>query len=346
MREALLVRIRATSPWRFGSEAGRPDTTAELYHSDALYSAVTAAIQRLGNLPEWLEATAAAEIPAVRFSSGYPWRGNDLFVLPPVTVWPSESFAMMHLRGARYLPLRAVRTLLAGGELLEEEWMVDPASRCLLHRIAGPVTSVFRVSLRVRQPVDRIRNSGSEARRIACLEFGPEAGVWFVIAFSDEPARARWEEPVRAALRLLADSGFGGGRSLGWGRGAAPAFESIPWPDHFLPEAVAPAGEAEAAAAPQPPPGYWLLSLFRPGPRDQVDWDRGRYAVTVRGGRVESPAGWGAEKKAVRMVREGSVLSGAAAPVGSAPDVAPEGFPHPVYRYGFALNIPIRLGAV
>ena len=41
------------------------------------------------------------------------------------------------------------------------------------------------------------------------------------------------------------------------------------------------------------------------------------------------------------MVAEGSVLVSSQAPVGSAPDVAPDGFPHPVYRAGFALAIPI-----
>jgi hypothetical protein len=43
------------------------------------------------------------------------------------------------------------------------------------------------------------------------------------------------------------------------------------------------------------------------------------------------------------MVTEGSVLVAATEPRGSAADVAPEGFPHPVYRAGFALAIPIPL---
>ncbi len=346
MQEGLLVRVRATTPWRLGD--GVPDATAELYHSDALYSAVTAAMGRLGELPAWLEATAAAEAPAVRFSSGYPWKGPDLFVLPPLTLWPPESFVMMQLRGARYLPVRAVRTLLAGVELLEQEWMVDPASRCLLHRTAGPVTPVFQVSMRVRQPVDRLTGGGSFARRVACLEFGPDAGVWFLMLFSGEEARDRWEEPLRAALRLLADSGFGGGRSLGWGRGEGLVFETVPWPDYFLPgdyAAEEAPGEVEEEKTPETETAYWLLSLFRPGGRDRVDWGKGRYSIAVRGGRIESAAGWGLGKKAVRMVTEGSVLLGESAPVGSALDVAPGGFPHPVYRYGFAVSVPIRLRA-
>ena len=48
-------------------------------------------------------------------------------------------------------------------------------------------------------------------------------------------------------------------------------------------------------------------------------------------------------KKPARMVAEGSVVVAAAAPQGSAANVAPENFAHPVYRAGFALSIPVPL---
>jgi hypothetical protein len=41
------------------------------------------------------------------------------------------------------------------------------------------------------------------------------------------------------------------------------------------------------------------------------------------------------------MVAEGSVLHAVSAPCGAAPDVAPDGFAHPVFRAGFALAIPL-----
>jgi len=87
--------------------------------------------------------------------------------------------------------------------------------------------------------------------------------------------------------------------------------------------------------------GYWLLSLFAPAPADSIDWGRGNYAVIARGGRVESAAGSGLLKKQVRMVAEGSVLYASGIPRGAAPDVAPDGFAHPVFRAGFALAIPL-----
>jgi CRISPR/Cas system CSM-associated protein Csm4 (group 5 of RAMP superfamily) len=74
-----------------------------------------------------------------------------------------------------------------------------------------------------------------------------------------------------------------------------------------------------------------------------VDWQRGFYSIVSRGGRIESPARSGEEKKLVRMVEEGSVLVAEAPPIGAAPNVAPDGFPHPVFRAGFAVAIPVPL---
>jgi hypothetical protein len=46
-------------------------------------------------------------------------------------------------------------------------------------------------------------------------------------------------------------------------------------------------------------------------------------------------------KKQLPMVADGSVLYSASVLRGSAPDVAPDGFAHPVFRAGFALSIPL-----
>ena len=74
---------------------------------------------------------------------------------------------------------------------------------------------------------------------------------------------------------------------------------------------------------------------------DSIDWTRGNYTVVIRGGRVEAPTRSGDLKRHLQMVSEGSVLYAASAPRGSAPDVAPEGFAHPVFRAGFAVSIPL-----
>ena len=41
MNPALVVKLRAAGPWRTGSGSGARNRTDAVYHSDALYSAVT-----------------------------------------------------------------------------------------------------------------------------------------------------------------------------------------------------------------------------------------------------------------------------------------------------------------
>ena len=110
-----------------------------------------------------------------------------------------------------------------------------------------------------------------------------------------------------------------------------------PVEDAPVPE-VLPEEASVFEAGPKP---HWLLSLFAPAEQDAVDWSRGNYWLVERGGRIDSPAGSGELKKTVRMVGEGSVIYAPAAPLGAAPDVAPGGFPHPVFRAGFAVSIPL-----
>jgi hypothetical protein len=102
------------------------------------------------------------------------------------------------------------------------------------------------------------------------------------------------------------------------------------------------AGTPESlTAGPRPPAagqGHWLLSLFTPAADDTVDWTRGNYTLLTRSGRVDAS---GELKKQLAMIAEGSVVFAPSAPRGSAPDVAPDGFAHPVFRAGFALSIPL-----
>ena len=173
--------------------------------------------------------------------------------------------------------------------------------------------------MRSAAAIDRVTGA-AKPHKTACLEFASNAGLWGLIDLASE----EWEPRVRAAFRVLADSGFGGERSRGWGRAAEPEFSSPP--DTLL-------RQGEGA--------WWLLSMYSPAPEDAVDWNRGYYSAATRAGWIESPAGYGF-KKQVRMIEEGSVLV-APSLRGSALDVAPDGFAHPIYRAGFALAVPVAL---
>jgi CRISPR type III-A-associated RAMP protein Csm4 len=426
MHPGLVVKLRPAGPWRIGSDSGARNRVDTIYHSDSLYSAVSSAMALLGSLEDWLDATARAAEPAVCFSSCFPYVEEVLCVVPPRTIWPPAAAgisARVRWKSARFVPLEVVRDILAGRKLDEAQWSLDGVSECVAPAgRPGP----FRTSVRWSAAVDRLTGA-TERHSTACIEFRAGCGLWTVASFLDQAARDRWQAPVKTAFRLLADSGFGGERSRGWGRSEPPEFVEGDLPDMILPAAPAPAPEGlaeelildrlvadligagpvlpdspdappdqEILPAPMPdeiktedsasaespvemgagvavlemeeeaietqaeiepvepepepamappvieaPQSHWLLSLYTPAPGDTVDWRRGSYSVLTRGGRVESPAGSGGLKKQVQMIAEGSVLAAASEPRGSAADVGPEGFPHPVYRAGFAVAIPV-----
>jgi CRISPR type III-A-associated RAMP protein Csm4 len=332
---SVLVRLRPTGPWRIGPDSGDRDRVERIYHSDALYSAVCGAMARLGTLDEWLDATARAvehgREPAVRFSSCFPFHNETLYVVPPQHLWPPPASSKIRWKGARFVPFAVVESLLAGKPPSEDAWTVDGESECLMPATATAGSTLFRASVRSSAAVDR-NGDAATPHSVACLEFTTGSGFWFIAEFADDAAQQTWSERVKAAIRLLADSGFGGERSRGWGRSQAPEFREDPALQN-----------RDGAAAAEGETGHWMLSLYHPAESDAVNWQRGNYSLTTRGGRVESEAGWGQLKKNTRMVAEGSVLVSSAQPRGAAANVAPDGFAHPVYRAGFALSLPVPL---
>lgn len=329
MPASFIVRFRPTGPWRFGPDSGARDRVEPICHSDAVFSAITNAMARLGSLEEWLSAITQtdSDVPPVRFSSLYPFQRETLFVVPPRSMWPPAASVKVRYKAARLVPMAVVESLANEKPLDDDRWVLDGESECLLpadrSRQAGP----FRIGLRSNAAVDRLTPGAVEAHTTACLEFGPDAGLWMLVVFSGDEAQTRWIEPIRSALRLLADSGIGGERSRGWGRSTEPEWNPA---RDFL----APKPEADQIA-------YWLLSVYAPAQEDKVDWTNGNYATVSRSGRVESPGRSGDLKRPTIMVAEGSVLLSSHSPSGAVRDVAPEGFPHPVFRAGFAVSIPI-----
>jgi len=321
------VRFRPAGPWRFGPDSGARDRVDLICHSDTVFSAVCSAMSQLGLRDEWLQATARSEErPAVRFSSFYPFQGDTLLIVPPRSIWPPAESSKVRYKGARFAPLSVVEALLADKGIDEDRWAVDGESECLVphDRASGP----FRIALRSNAAVDRLEGGKTVGHETACLEFARGAGLWTVVQFNDDDAAAQWTAPVHSALLLLADSGVGGERSRGWGRSEAPEWE--PW---SLP-VVETLGEGAEWA-------NWLLSLYMPSEKDSVDWKRGSYSTVSRCGRIESSARWGEPKPPSLMIAEGSVLLATSELRGRASDLAPEGFPHPVYRAGFAVTVPI-----
>ena len=349
MNPAFLIKLHPAGPWRFGPGEGGRDSVDHLYRSDRLFSAVTLAFERLGLLEQWLNATARSASPRVVFSSLFPFQGDTLFAPPPAHLWPPPAAALrvsspvfstkVRWRAARFAPLPLIETLLLSQRILADQWLADADSACLLRR-DRPQSSPFRATTRTQAAIDRA-NRHHETHSLACVEFESGSGLWAIVSFADESAAAEWNGPVHAAFRLLADSGFGGRRSSGWGQVAKTDFTDGIWPNLLLPKLAKTNSNGSQAEANVN--GHWLLSLFTPAEADEIDWSQGNYSITTRGGYIDSAA-HGKGKKSLRMIAEGSVLMSANTPKGAAVDVAPDDLGHPAYRSGFALSV--RLPAI
>src|SRR5262245_36164699 len=283
MNPGLVVKLRPSGPWRIGPDSGARNRVDVVYHSDSLYSAITSAMSRMGRLEEWLDATARSATPAVCFGSCFPFVEETGFIVPPRTMWPPAAPSLMAARvrwkSARFVPLTMIQAILAGDALDEERWTVDGASGCLMPAgRPGP----FRMSVRWSAAVDRL-SGASERHSTACIEFRPGAGLWTIAGFADGAARNHWHEAVKAAFRLLADSGFGGERSRGWGRAEAPEFIEGELPEMIIgggeratrnqrADRTIPVRSGEESSAPTAevlaPPVVEAMELDQPAPGD------------------------------------------------------------------------------
>lgn len=161
-----------------------------------------------------------------------------------------------------------------------------------------------------------------------------QTGLYFLLHFpkADKPL----EDNLKAALSLLGEEGIGGERSSGAGRFD---FDWQPLTQTWH-EVVNFAGGDR----------YGLMSLFWQLPLQEELIATAKYSLQERSGWIASPAsGRQLRRKAVQMFAEGSVFS--QVPIGQLADVTPREFktkeggykPHPIYRSGIALSLPIRV---
>src|SRR5262245_18530434 len=106
MNPACIVKLRPIGPWRIGPDSADRGHVDTVYHSDSLDSAVTGGMSALGQLEEWLDATARNSSGAVaRFSSCFPFQGDTSFVVPPQSLWPPAASPKVRWKGAKFIPM-------------------------------------------------------------------------------------------------------------------------------------------------------------------------------------------------------------------------------------------------
>lgn len=345
-------RLHPRGAFHFGERGVGVEETAELLHSDTLFAALVSAWRMLGaqagqddlSLP--LLAPFVERRPPLRISSALPFAGPVQLLPRPLLPLGVEK-ALKEVRyvsaralaliaqGARLTRERAERELVQGGQVwvLPEER--DQIAELLLAGERGEERRATLAALWAREParmrlwwagdelvprvsVDR-RGAAANLFHTGRLRFAHGCGLAFWAAIDDEGYLAQLE----AGLDFLQDEGLGGKRSSGHGQF-----------DWRAADEPLPADEA--------PNRYLTLSLYTPHPEEYSLLQSAWYRRILRRGWVFSPEGRNLRRRGVWMLREGSVL--AADPLGVMEDVQPEiGFAHPIWRYGYALTLPLRL---
>ncbi|MFH1725980.1 MAG: type III-A CRISPR-associated RAMP protein Csm4 [Elusimicrobiota bacterium] len=307
--ELNLCRLAFRGALHVGERQDMLDESMGHIPSDTLCAAVFAAWRLLygeGSLVILLRRLEKGERPFA-LTSAFPYEGADLFFPCPRHVSADNR---------SWLTLRSFEKVLSGetrnGDHVEKR------------RLDHWLHHATRAS---------VGRAGDGRQRSAGGLFGvgricppPDGGFYFLARFEDKKVRDR----IFSAMRLLADEGIGGERSVGHGLFKYPAWETL-----------------ELGREVREPSHRVLLSLYYPG--SQTEAERladGYYRLVDRRGYIHSPdAGIPLRWRPVRMAAEGAVLAGVDDVSGSLVEVTPGAFKkaHKVFRAGMALSLPIRI---
>ena len=333
-----------------------------------LFAALTAVFRRLGHDPAAFAAPFLDHAPPFLLSSLFPYAGDvAFFPLPvPLTRWLKPKTLKKRrkdIQRVSYVSEALFRRMLAGEAL--DDWLFPKKATAESERGVALQDGGFwltaaeidrlpealrlprgryhalrqrRVYAAAKSPrvtVDRL-TSASEIYHTGRVRFAPECGLWFGVDWRapDSPVGATglsYRDALTQVLTLLGEDGLGGERSVGYG-----AFTFA---------------RADALALPDPAPDAALLLLSRYHPRpeelpDALTGPAAAYSLIPQGGWAQTWDGPARRRKRVWLLAEGSVVQAVGAgPWGDVVDVRPDGFPHPVWRYGFALGAALQGGA-
>lgn len=318
-----IARFHFNTPVHFGEAGIGIESTEEIVHSDTLFSALChswAVLYGKADLDDLL-ISFERKSPFL-ISSCFVYNNNTYFLPKPHT--PPPGFENVDIRekhgkdikGLNYLP-REIFGLWARREKINYETIKENYG------------SSYRFFLVPRVAIDRA-NSSSQIYYCGTIKFQEGCGLFCLIKLND----ISYEQKVKMSLSLLGELGLGGERSSGLGK-----FKLI-WED---------ADSGWDRLLLFKGDSYLCLSLFHPENLETIEnlVNGASYALLERRGWFLSPFSTKQYKrKTVTMFAEGSVftkeITGHLVPV--APEIwIKEGNPHPIYRYGYAFTIPVKL---
>ncbi|OPZ93757.1 MAG: hypothetical protein BWY73_00141 [candidate division TA06 bacterium ADurb.Bin417] len=310
------VRLNFKSSLHLGNREGVAESTDTFIRSDTLFSAFCHAFLLLYGEAETERLLAEFQEgrPPFLLSSTFPWVGETLYFPVPRNQFPTEK----RIKKAQFVARPDFEKLLAG-KILNDKMDLLPG---------GPDKTPWEISHTPRVSIDRLTNhTGEEFFHSAEAWYKKGSGLFFILDIKSEELEGR----LKAAIKLLADEGLGGDRSVGKG-----GFELVP-----------PVFEELKLREPKEADGLVTLSLFLPAEEECQPLEYSYYELVERKGYVFSPRQRSLRRRSVRMLAEGSVLPASREYRGRLADLTPAEMKggHRVWRYGLPLTLRGRLEA-
>ena len=320
-----VAQFRFRSPVRFGIDPPRSESSEEKVHSDTLFSGLCHSWALLHG-KSGLDALLSQfdESPPFLLSSGFVFTKDTFFLPKPLSQFPgfeaSETGSKILdaervLRAAGFLGFKDFECWAAAERVSLSSFLESQAQyQASFSPLETPRAAVSRSDL------------GFSAFRCSAVQFSDDCGLYVLFRFADD----RLAEKTRQSLRFLGEIGVGGERSFGYGR-----FELT----------FEPADEKWNRLFNQRGELFLCLSLCHPASIGPDLLQGASYQLLRRRGRCYSPfASEQPKRKSVVMFGEGSVFRRQIE--GHLVDVTPSSWDrrelHPIYRYGYALTVPIR----
>ncbi len=368
-----LVKLNfGRTPAHFGELGIGIEETSERVRSDTLFSAWSSAYARLfgkDGIEELLQRFLDSANPPVRMSSTFIYRQDGdrtIYYLPRPLKFPinypaddkvedeTEKGDLKFFKTYKklsYLPLDVWQRWYQGVGFIKgdrEELIAETKGKSNGHlRQAGTFDykKAFEIDQVPKIAVDRVTRA-TNLYHTGFVQFRSEqngndfnslAGLYFLLHFPETDKKLA--DNLHAALHFLGEEGIGGERSSGAGR-----FE-VEWLE--LPETW-----QNVVNLPEPNIHHCLVSLFwddEPSTLKRLIADETSYEIQERGGWIGTPSsGRQLRRQMVRMFAEGSVFP--EQPQGKLANVTPREFitpqgdykPHPIYRSGISLSLPIK----
>ncbi|MCM8826477.1 MAG: type III-A CRISPR-associated RAMP protein Csm4 [Candidatus Omnitrophica bacterium] len=314
-----LYKLKFKSSIHLGERENFLETTEIIAHSDTLFSTFCNAYLLLYGKDklEILLKRFIDQNPPFLISSAFPWWNGNFYFPIPLNQMPKEK----KLKDIRFIEKDGFEKLLWGEKiekLVKNGFKTIPELDAEKEENKKP----YRIINTPRVSLNRLTNHpGEEFFHFGEVFYKDNSGLFFLVDFKDKEI----EKEFNATLRIMADEGLGGDRTVGKGFFEIKEIKDINF--NF----------------PSEHNGFLTLSLYSPKEDEIRDIRNGYYEIIERKGYISSPYGKNLRRKSIRVFKEGSVFPHLIK-IGRLVDVTPEVFTeHKIYRYGLAFLLPCKL---